>query len=213
MGKEFAGNTFDYPCTHGEAISAVGKWSYSSVSREAFSDKDFETEKYDIIDYIGGLQADKPYNFGHYEVFSESICGKLAKFLNDGGSLLLSGSFIGSDNYGNKAKRDFIENTLHFSYDGTARSDSTDTVSGLNLDFEIYRVPCREHYAVQSPDALWPCGDKAFSAFAYGGGQCAGVAYKGKNYRTVSMGFPFECVKSPEIRKSAMRALLDFLGK
>lgn len=213
MGKELAGNTFDFPCVHGEAVSATGKWSFSSVSRGAFSEKGFKTEEYDVIDYIGGLQADRPYNFRHYEVFSEQICGKLTQYLSNGGSLLLSGSFIGSDNCGDRAKRNFIENVLHFSYDGTARDDSTDTVGGLNLKFEIYRETCREHYAAQSPDALWPCGDNAFSAFAYGGGQSAGVAYKGKNYRTVAMGFPFECVKSPEIRKRAMSALLDFLGE
>lgn len=213
VGRELAGNTFDFPCAHGEAVSAVGKWSFSSVSCGAFSDKDFKTGRYDVIDYIGGLQADKPYNFGKYEVFSAQICEKLTQYLNNGGALLLSGSFIGSDNCGKKEKRDFVESVLHFSYDGTARGDSTNTVEGLNMKFEIYRDPCREHYAAQSPDALWPCGDGAFPAFAYGGGQSAGVAYRGKDYRVVSMGFPFECVKSPEIRKIAMNSLLDFLVK
>lgn len=212
MGKEFAGNTFNFPTTHGEAVVAAGGWSFCSTSEEAFSENNFKTKGYDAIDYIGGLQADKPYNLRHYEVFAETTCEKLKQYLQQGGSLLLSGSYVGSDNCTSTAKRDFIENTLHFTYDGTARQDSTNTVSGLNLDFEIYREPCREHYAAQSPDALWPVGNDAFTAFAYGCGQSAGVAYKGKKYRTVSLGFPFECIKSSDVRHRAMKALLDFLA-
>lgn len=211
MGKEFAGNTFDYPSAHGEAVVAVGGWSFCSTSREAFLENAFKADGYDVIDYIAGLQADKPYNFRHYEVFSQKMCDKLTRYLHNGGSLMVSGSYIGSDNRENSEKRGFVENVLHFSYDGTAHSDSTEVVSGLNLDFEIYRVPCREHYAAQSPDALWPMGENAFSAFAYGGGQSAGVAFKGKDYRTVSMGFPFECIKNSDVRCRAMKALLDFL--
>ena len=123
----------------------------------------------------------------------------------------MSGSYIGSDNDADKANRDFIENVLKFKYDGTARFDATDYVNGLNLQFLIYREPNAQHYAAIAPDAIMPTSTKAFTAFAYGGGQGAGVAYKGRNYRTLSMGFPFECIRDADVRNKAMKAMLTFL--
>ena len=67
------------------------------------------------------------------------------------------------------------------------------------------------HYAAQAPDALQPAASAAFNAFAYGGGQGAGVAYPGKDYRTLTMGFPFECICDADVRRKAMGALLKFL--
>ena len=125
----------------------------------------------------------------------------------------MSGSYIASDNNQTAANRDFMEDVLKFKYDGTARTDSTDYVNGLNLQFLIYRQPNAQHYAAIAPDALLPTTNKAFTAFAYGGGQSAGVAYQGKTYRTLSMGFPFECIRDAEVRAKAMKAILKFLTK
>lgn len=213
IGQEITGNTFDYPSVHGAAIATVNGWSYSSTSLDAFSQVDFQTKNYQVIDYIAGLQSDKVYNLRSYEVFPKTICNKLRNYLQSGGSLFVSGSFIGSDNCVKEEKKRFIEDVLHYSYDGTARYDSTDCVKGLNINMEIYRIPCREHYALQAPDALWPVGNNAFSAFAYGGGQCAGVAYQGTNYRTIATGFPFECIKDQFKRNQAMKAILQFLAQ
>lgn len=211
MGKVLAGNTFDYPVTHGQAIAQNNNWSFSSTSAEAFAEKDFNIQNFDVVDYIGGLQANKPYNLIHYSVFPQAVRMKLTNYLKEGGSLIVSGSFIGSDGYSESSTRNFTEQMLHFSYDGTDRNDQCDTINGLNLNFSIYREPCREHYAAQAPDALWPIGNGAFTAFAYGSGQSAGVAYKGKDYRTIAMGFPFECIKDANIRSQAMKAILQFL--
>ena len=102
---------------------------------------------------------------------------------------------------------------LKYKHDGTARNDSTSYINGLNLQFDIQRKPSARHYGAIAPDALLPANNKAFTAFAYGGGQSAGVAYKGKNYRTLCMGFPFECISSEKVRNQAMRAILTFLTK
>lgn len=213
VGHEIAGNTFDYPVAHGYSIASVQNYSFSSVSRERFESAQFSTRPYTVIDYIAGLQADMPYNLRHFPVFTADTRNKLSQYLNAGGSLLLSGSYIASDNVKSKENQDFIEDVLKFKYDGSARIDTTDFVNGLNLQFLIYRTPGAEHYAAIAPDALLPTTSKAFTAFAYGGGQSAGVAYSGKTYRTLSMGFPFECIRSNDVRNRAMKAILTFLAK
>ena len=213
MGKEIAGNTFDYPYAHGQAIAAAADYSYGSMSAEVFESPSLSLRGYDAIDYIAGLQADMPYNLRPFPVFTERGRNKLADYLEGGGALLLSGSYIASDNHQTEANREFMEDVLKFKYDGTARTDSTDYVNGLNLQFLIYRQPNAEHYAAIAPDALLPTSNKAFTAFAYGGGQSAGVAYQGKSYRTLSMGFPFECIRDAEVRAKAMKAMLKFLTK
>ncbi len=210
-GRIFAGNTFDYPECHGEAIAAAGGYSYESVSREAFEDKNFSLKGVTAVDYIAGLERDAPQNLLPAKSLPPAVCKRLRHYLDGGGALLLSGSHIASDMQA-ADERDFTENVLKYRCAGTARTDSTGIVTGLNLNFPIYRTPNPAHYATQCPDVLMPAeGSGAFSAFAYGGGQGAGTAYKGQDYRTVCMGFPFECIRDASTRRAAMGALLRFL--
>ena len=211
MGREIAGNTFDYPLCHGKAVVAGGKYSFCSVSREAFEQSKVKSGDYAAIDYIAGLQADKPYNLLTYKTFPLAVRQKLTRYLQQGGALLVSGSYIGSDNQGRADERKFTEEVLKYRYDGSAHADTTDYVNGLNLQFLISRRPNARQYAVQSPDALQPSHPLAFSAFAYGGGQGAGVAYAGKDYRVIAMGFPFESITDETVRAKAMGAILKFL--
>ncbi len=215
MGKEIAGNSFDYPRVHGQAIAAAdgGAYSFVSVSREAFAQPSFSTQGYAAIDYFAGLQANLYYNLKPFPVFTSAIRNQLTSYLKNGGSLFLSGSYIGSDANSNEEDKEFVQDVLKYKYDGSARCDSTDYVNGLNLQFAIYRTPSKKHYAALAPDALLPAHSKAFTAFAYGGGQSAGVAYSGKTYRTLSMGFPFECICSEQVRQQSMQAILTFLTK
>ncbi len=212
VGKEIAGNTFNYPLEHGTAIAASDEYSFSSVSAEAFASPSLSLRGYAAVDYIAGLQGRKPWNLRPFPVFTTAARNKLADYLKGGGALLLSGSYIGSDNL-DGAERSFAENVLRFKFDGSARIDSTGVVNGLNMQFPIYRQPNAVHYAAIDPDAIAPVGSTAFAAFAYGNGQSAGVAYKGRDYRTLSMGFPFECIRDAEVRQKAMKAMLDFLSK
>ncbi len=210
-GRQFAGNTFDYPESHGEAIAAAGGYSYESVSREAFTAAGFSLAGVDAIDYIAGLERDVPHNLRPAKALPAAVRSRLKAYLDGGGSLLLSGSYVGSD-LKTDEERTFAERVLKYRYAGTARTDSTDSVSGLNLSFPVYRTPNSAHYAAQAPDVLLPAdGSGAFSAFVYGAGQGAGTAYKGPRYRTVCMGFPFECICDAGIRRTAMAALLRFL--
>lgn len=214
MGKTFAGNTFDFPVAHGLAIAQSGRYSFDSASREAFEQSDFSLTAYAAIDYMAGLEADKAYNLRSFAAFPAATRKRLSAYLKDqGGALLASRAYLASDASADKSSTAFLEDVLKCRYDGRLLCDTCQHVTGLNTAFDIFRQPCAEHYAAQHPDAVLPTSGKAFSLFAYGNGQGAGVAFKGRTYRTAVMAFPFECIKSAEVRGKAMGALLDFLTR
>ena len=39
----------------------------------------------------------------------------------------------------------------------------------------------------------------------------AAIAYKGSDYRLFVMGFPFECIKTEQMRSYIMRGILNYL--
>lgn len=217
VGSFLPGNRFDDCLLHGRAIAAAGGWSYCSVSRDAFTADVTPASRYRVIDYILGLQADMAYNLKSYKTLPAAVRTRLRSFTRSGGSLLVSGSFVGSDNAGDPEAAAFLSDILKVHPDGSAAGDPSETVTGLGTQFDILRRPFVSnpdaHYAAPAPDALLPVGSRAFSAFAYGAGQGAGVAYEGKDYRAVTLGFPFECIADPTVRTRAMGALLRFLSR
>ncbi len=217
VGSFLPGNRFDDCLIHGRAIAAAGGWSYCSVSRDAFTADVTPTRRYRIIDYILGLQANRSYNLKSYKTFPDAVRTRLQSFTRNGGNLLVSGSFVGSDNADGGEATAFLRNCLKVRPDGTAMGDPSETLTGLGTHFSILRRPFVSnpdaHYAAPAPDAILPVASRAFSAFAYGGGQGAGVAYEGDDYRAVTMGFPFECIKDANVRTRTMGALLRFLSR
>lgn len=209
-GKILAGNTFNYPLLHGQDIAAAGDYSFSSCSREALLNGSVNPENYHMIDYICGLQRDVPHNLFPYKTFDRETRQLLTRYLHKGGSLLVSGSYIGCDLM-QKDERRFATDVLKYIPAGTARSDSTTYVRGLNLVIPIRRTPSAEGYAVTAPDVILPSGKNTFSAFAYGGGLSAGTAYAGHDYRVIAMGFPFESITESSTRGMAMGAIIRFL--
>lgn len=209
-GQIFAGNTFDYPALHGRSVAAMGAYSYSSCSGEAFRKGYVTLSPYAMIDYIAGLQRDVPYNLHSYKTFDADTRSCLTAYLNGGGRLLVSGAFIGSDMQ-RPEEQAFLRDMLHCQFAGTARSDTSSYVRGLNLRFRIVRHSSATRYGAPAPDALTPVSADAFSAFAYDGGQSAGCAYPGRRYRVLTMGFPFECIEDATVRDQAMAAIVRFL--
>ena len=231
VGAIIPGNTFDYPVLHGEALAATQGCSFASASREAFEEGDVDASGFSMIDYIAGLQRDVAYNFKRYKVFTPAIRQRLQHYIEGGGRVLVSGSFIGTD-LTTAEERDFAARILHYVPAGTARADSTDFVNGLSLRIPLRRVHTladflgeksapekngRRLYMLQAPDAILPAQPgsetslSTFTAFAYGSGASAGVAWRGSNARVIAMGFPFESISGAEIRAQVMKALVSFL--
>ncbi len=209
-GKVIGGNTFDYPARHGAAIAALNVYSYESASREAWLGGDMDLSQIAAIDYIAGAECDAPQNLSPFKTFDAETRRALTSYLNDGGALLVSGCYLGSDAKTTEEKA-FLRETLKCELAGTARCDSTEMVSGLGLEIPVHRGIISECYPIQSPDILTPTDSLAFPAFAYYGGGSAGVAYAGEDYRLVAMGFPFESIKDKKIQIQAIEAILRFL--
>lgn len=211
-GRKVIGNTFDYPTLHGRAIAASTDCSFSSCSRAAFTDGSVEASGYDMVDYIAGLQRDAAQNLRSYKVFDAATRRVLTRYVKGGGSVFVSGSYVGTD-LATDEERAFAADVLKYAPAGTARTDSTGTVRGLNLSIPIRRERDGAGYVVQSPDKIVPTSDKAFTAFAYAGGGSAGTAYAGSDGRAIVTGFPFESITDAETRRLAMGAIITFLTK
>ena len=210
VGVKVMGNTMDFPVTHGNAIAASGRFSYVSCSRKAFVEGQIPLSDYPVIDLICGLQRHAPQDFKTYKIFDAPMRRRLTDYLASDGALMVSGSFLGTD-LETQEERDFARQVLRYLPAGTARQDSTDYVRGLNIALPIQRAVGGERYAVQAPDAIVPADSSAFTAFAYGGGQSAGIASSRRGARVIAMGFPFESITDAYVREQAMQAILTFL--
>ena len=210
QGQFIAGNDFDYIRTHAEAIAATQRYSIASCSAEALETNEVYPTQYNMLDLILGLERNDGYSLRHYQTFSPMLKEHLRLFASHGGALLVSGSYVGSDMQ-MPADRRFLEDVLKCYGEGVNRDSlQRDTISGLGTTFEFYRHLNETHYAATHPDILQPVAP-AYSAMIYTDGYSACVAYDGSDYKAMTLGFPFECIKSEQKRQMLMRGILRFL--
>lgn len=209
-GRFFMGNEFNYVRTHADAISASSGYNVASCSSKAVETGIVDLKAYDCVDLILGLEKNDGHSLVYYKTFIPAMRSKLTAYASGGGRLLVSGAYIGQD-MKDVNERAFLANVLRLDY---AASDTTraETVSGLGMSFDIYRNLNKTHYAATSADILSP-RSPAFCVMQYTDGVSAAVAYNGADYKCISMGFPFECIKNRQDRRMIMKGLLSFLMK
>ena len=213
-GMLIAGNSFDYPFVHGEALAANG-FTFVSCGSEAVMDGDVELSSYDAVDLILGVekQGGGGSYLGYnrpYKTFPAELQGKLREYCNGGGRLFVSGAFIASDMAKSVDDKAFIREVLRCDYGGSVADVAEDVISGSGLKLPIWRKVNEQCYAVVRPDILVPIDD-AFVSFVFDGNrESAGVAYSG-SYRTLSVSFPFEAIADREKRIKLMGAVMRFL--
>lgn len=213
-GMKIVGNTFDYPFVHGKAIQSTGKYSFVSCSDEAVESGRVEMEAYPIVDFIAGLEKDdSDYNVtpqSMYKTFSSAMQRLLTAYCQSGGNLLVSGSYIGSDMSNSQGNREFTEKLLKYGFQRSLTDQQSGRINGLGRIISIPRQPNEKAYPVTRPDCIVPVAP-AFSVFTYlPGNQSAAIAYKGTDYRTFVMGFPFESIESETDRAAVMASILKF---
>lgn len=218
-----AGNTFDYPARHGEAIAAAG-YSFVSCSAAAVTDGWTDMADYRFVDLVLGKQRRTAVARGampaRYEAFPSALRRRVADYLDRGGNLFVSGAYVGSDPCSGpdaEAGRAFAADVLKFKL-RTGRAAVRGVVRGAASPFgslagryEYFHELNDECYAVESPDAVEPACEGAFTVFRYGENNLsAGVAYRDDVRRICTLGFPFEAVRSAEQRRELMRGVLEF---
>ena len=112
-GKIIAGNDFNYVRTHAMAIMTTGNYSIVSSSAKAIEAGLVSLSGISLIDMAFGLQ--RSYDGLTYKTFTPQLSSLMKSFTQAGGSLLVSGSYITSDQTSN-AERQAVRELLHCDY-------------------------------------------------------------------------------------------------
>ena len=211
-GMIIAGNTLDWTTRHARDILAAtdGHVTLSSCAHSAVGRASFDTRDIDLFDIVFGLDKIDGYSTRQSKVFPAQLKQAVAEFVRTGGSLLVSGAFVGSD-MTTEADRLFTRSVLKYEYAGALASDSILGLSGLGTDFDIYRQLNEQRYSVPAVDCLASTSESFCSMVYVPSGQSAAVAYQGSNYRSFVTGFPLESISDQEKRVSILGGILQFL--
>ena len=216
-GWTVAGNTFDFPYIHGKSIMKAGH-AFFSCSNEAFcSDSTFRKAAWSA-DLICGKQITTTVGNGmvqRYEVFPAEMQKTLKAFTSEGGNILVSGAYIGTDVWDSiypikldkearKAATEFVKNTLGYKWaaNSASRKGRIQFIRNEDIGCEPGKTLqiCNEinpkQYCVESPDGIAPASKNGKSFMRYtDSGISAGVCHEGNGYRTVCLGFPVETLE------------------
>lgn len=222
-----AGNTHDFPFIHGRAIAKAG-YSFVSCSRDAVENGNIDIVDYKLVDLILGEQKETLWgndtNSCKYRTFSVNLQRELRRYVSNGGALFVSGAYVASDNWlslnASKADKQFVKDVLHIEWraDRAAQDGNLKAVYAPNAQFsgnyQFVQHLNEDIYAVESPDAIVPVGDNAYTVVRYSqNNNSAAVAYSGADYRAIVCGFPFETLATPEMQQQFMLQILEFLTK
>ena len=212
-GALLAGNTFDYPYIHGKSIVKAG-WSFISCSREAVQDGQISLTDYRVVDLALGLQkrsAQDTICHKDYATFPQPMQDQIRRYLQRGGKLMTSGSYVGADMISDLKDEAFTSEVLHYRWEGPLPSHTANQIRGMRSKAEIKRSADRYGYGVTKPDVISPVG-RASTLFTYTESALpAGVGFKDRSSATITLGFPFESVTSEKERDRIMKSILTYL--
>ena len=212
------GNTFDFVATHGRALMAAG-CSFVSSSVEAFVD---DSSRPDAVDLILGLQKETPTGRGampsRFKALTPELQQRLSSLTSEGCPVLVSGSYVGSD-LTSIDDKDFARRVLGFEWrtsHATAIGGVSEVRSSLFSEFGKGRFLFgmnfgSEPYQVPSVDAIFPSSPLGAIIMRYDGSQApAAVAFSSSSHRAVTLGFPFETIRSEASRADLMKQVVKF---
>lgn len=208
-GQVIAGNTFDYPFIHGQAMAETG-YSFVSCSHKSLAEGVVKPDTYPIIDLILGKQRQP--------VITPVLQDTLRSYLAQGGNLLVSGTNLFSDSWGNAQDRTFVEEVLkgklasrNASKEGIVNSCAS-PYGYINGRYTFRTRPNPICYSIESVDGVLPADKLAHTILRYPENNIgAGIVYERK-YRTCSLGFPFEALQTPSERNRLMESILRFFS-
>ena len=221
-GEIIAGNTFDYPSIHGKVLLDAGYPFYSCSNERFIADSLFCSIAW-AADIICGKQVTSPD--GKFQVFPADMQRRIKSFASEGGHLLVSGAYIGTDLWDevypaevdslSKAEaQEFAKSVLGYEL-VTGQASNAGVVScpdGKEMNY--WHAPNPASYCVESPDGIKPSSADGTAIYWYPGNMIpAGVAYDGTRYKCISLGFPIEVMKAQEDIHKIITDALDYFER
>lgn len=215
-----AGNNFDYPFLHGKSISAAGK-GFVSSSVGAVENGMINLNDYKIVDLILGKQKLSTVGFGSsglkYSAFPIMMQKKLEEYIKNGGDLLVTGSYVSSDLYDERASngsREFAKNILGIIPNVGPRSESG-SITSTNDSFKVKNINYsntlnEKSYIVENADVLNPADNSEVIYKFSDTGLPSGIMTKKGRSKIIISSIPFESI-NPEQRNKVMKDFLDHL--
>lgn len=222
-----AGNNFDYPYIHGEAMAASGK-GFVSASIGAVENGDVKLSDYKLVDLILGKQKVTVTGNGNtgmrFIAFPKKLQDEITSFTNSGGDIFISGAYILSDLYDYRSpdgSRKFAQNIL-----GITRGEGAKSISGrLNAtaalgtsvqasEMQYSNTLNDKMYIVENPDIITPSGNieaNIFATFSDTGNPAGILTHRGKS-RGAILSVPFETIDKRS-RTVLMKEILNYLEK
>ena len=240
-GMPVAGNTFDYPAMHAQDLlltdeEHVARRDLAISSCMVSAIPQIDLMPYRMVDLILGAQRYDGYSHRAYQTFPEYLQKALASFTAKGGSLLVSGAYVGED-LRTSDQRDFAYNTLKYMHCDKILTDSM-TVKGMGTEFALSSMGNPHIYHTARVNAIQPT-QGAFTTLLMNESHTSyrteitlaqdsteiithipqvtikqapgAVAYQGNDYRSLTYGFPLEMIYDKEIRRAIINASFQFL--
>lgn len=235
-GKKVPGNTFDYAYAHGKAILKAGH-PFCSCSNEIFCSDSLFRQAAWTVDLICGKQVTtvtgNDSTGTRFSVFPYEMQNALRSFTANGGNVLVSGAYIGTDIWdqiypyevdkayrtvsqkfakevlGYKWIRSYAGRSAEVEYECCETVGTEDAAAG-----SFYNSRNTESYCVECPDGIAPASKSAKTIMRYSDtGIAAAVAYQGNGYRTVCVGFPIETFVNDEGLDKIISITLQYFKK
>lgn len=221
--KIIAGNTFDYPFIHGKALLSNG-FSFSSVSDESIWDGKLSLTKYPFVDFIFGEEkktlppkSNSPIGI-EFQTIPDALKEKIRTYLQLGGKVFMSGSYIGSDLYtdpdssGIKFANEVLRLKLKSGY-----ASRTGEVYSINDKFSktgtsfLFNTSFNQNiYKVEAPDQLGATNGSEL-LLRYSENEFGAAVGFSEGRGAVIFGFPFETIIEETRRNEIMKAVLNYL--
>ena len=192
-----AGNMFDYPVMHGKALQQKG---YSFVSCAASAVDSSMLAAYDVVDIIMGKQKETcigvEKQVKEFKTFTPSLQAALRSYK---GSILCSGSFLGTDMRTEDADICFAKDVLHYKYrthhatrSGQVRMERP--FAAIHPQLVMEQNP--KILPSENNDAIRPMGENARIVARYDdSGLPAGIVYQEGGQKQLIFSFPLESLK------------------
>ena len=235
-GKTVAGNTHDFIYVHGKAVMKAGH-RFISCSNERFcTDSTYRKDAW-ALDLVCGKQVTTVVGRDtlgtKYSIFPAEMQDAIRSFTSEGGNVLVSGAYIGTDVWSQiytfdidkeaqKSAQKFASDVLGYKWirgyagrSGEVAYAANEFMSGSEGKAgSFYNEINPEHYCVETPDGIAPAGKSGKVMMKYADtGISAAVCHQGKGYRTVCIGFPIETFKQDESLDKIISTTLEFFRK